>query len=68
MLPLKNIVKTLFQTSLVGYMDSTNTVCYSISNACSPHYLLLQFLDENKSLILKIVESQNSGKLNECAE
>nr|GMC63652.1 GRF1-interacting factor 1-like [Ipomoea batatas] len=27
-----------------------------------------QYLDENKSLILKIVESQNSGKLNECAE
>ncbi|PHT31673.1 GRF1-interacting factor 1 [Capsicum baccatum] len=26
------------------------------------------FLDENKSLILKIVESQNSGKLSECAE
>ncbi|MCD9640176.1 GRF1-interacting factor 1, partial [Datura stramonium] len=26
------------------------------------------FLDENKSLILKIVESQNSGKLTECAE
>ncbi|KAK9292748.1 hypothetical protein L1049_020728 [Liquidambar formosana] len=27
-----------------------------------------QYLDENKSLILKIVESQNSGKLSECAE
>jgi hypothetical protein len=27
-----------------------------------------QYLDENKSLILKIVESQNSGKLTECAE
>ncbi|XP_055831474.1 GRF1-interacting factor 1-like [Solanum dulcamara] len=27
-----------------------------------------QFLDENKSLILKIVESQNSGKISECAE
>ncbi|KAG5044402.1 hypothetical protein GLYMA_03G249000v4 [Glycine max] len=26
------------------------------------------YLDENKSLILKIVESQNSGKLSECAE
>ncbi|XP_021766467.1 uncharacterized protein LOC110730934 [Chenopodium quinoa] len=26
------------------------------------------YLDENKSLILKIVESQNSGKINECAE
>lgn len=29
---------------------------------------VLQYLDENKSLILKIVESQNSGKLSECAE
>ncbi|KAM7463756.1 hypothetical protein LguiA_031877 [Lonicera macranthoides] len=28
----------------------------------------LPYLDENKSLILKIVESQNSGKLSECAE
>ncbi|KZV55250.1 hypothetical protein F511_06727 [Dorcoceras hygrometricum] len=28
----------------------------------------MQYLDENKSLILKIVESQNSGKLSECAE
>ncbi|KAK8523136.1 hypothetical protein V6N12_047667 [Hibiscus sabdariffa] len=27
-----------------------------------------QYLDENKSLIWKIVESQNSGKLNECVE
>ncbi|XP_062084438.1 GRF1-interacting factor 1 isoform X2 [Humulus lupulus] len=28
----------------------------------------MEYLDENKSLILKIVESQNSGKLGECAE
>ncbi|CAA2970218.1 grf1-interacting factor 1 [Olea europaea subsp. europaea] len=28
----------------------------------------MQYLDENKSLILKIVESQNSGKMSECAE
>ncbi|GFQ01470.1 grf1-interacting factor 1 [Phtheirospermum japonicum] len=28
----------------------------------------VQYLDENKSLILRIVESQNSGKLSECAE
>ncbi|KAL6552677.1 hypothetical protein OROHE_008041 [Orobanche hederae] len=27
-----------------------------------------QYLDENKSLILKIVENQNSGKMSECAE
>ncbi|KAJ9553732.1 hypothetical protein OSB04_017777 [Centaurea solstitialis] len=27
-----------------------------------------QYLDENKSLILKIVESQNMGKMTECAE
>ncbi|KAG9145350.1 hypothetical protein Leryth_008279 [Lithospermum erythrorhizon] len=29
---------------------------------------MYNFLDENKSLILKIVESQNSGRVNECAE
>ncbi|KAJ6694133.1 hypothetical protein OIU85_004876 [Salix viminalis] len=28
----------------------------------------VEYLDENKSLILKIVESQNLGKLSECAE
>ncbi|KAF8392248.1 hypothetical protein HHK36_022590 [Tetracentron sinense] len=27
-----------------------------------------EYLDENKSLILKILENQNSGKLSECAE
>ncbi|KAL6493774.1 hypothetical protein OROGR_032109 [Orobanche gracilis] len=30
--------------------------------------LIQQYLDENKSLILKIVENQNSGKMSECAE
>ncbi|KAI5317768.1 hypothetical protein L3X38_037475 [Prunus dulcis] len=29
---------------------------------------LLEYLDENKSLILKIVESQNTGKLSECVK
>ncbi|XP_020239209.2 GRF1-interacting factor 1 isoform X2 [Cajanus cajan] len=32
------------------------------------YFLTQMYLDENKSLILKIVESQNSGKLSECAE
>uniref|UniRef100_A0A7C9CVX8 SS18 N-terminal domain-containing protein n=1 Tax=Opuntia streptacantha TaxID=393608 RepID=A0A7C9CVX8_OPUST len=35
---------------------------------CSNYSTSNEYLDENKSLILKIVESQNSGKLNECAE
>ncbi|KAJ4845530.1 hypothetical protein Tsubulata_015614 [Turnera subulata] len=39
---------------------------YYPSNVTTDH--IQQYLDENKSLILKIVESQNSGKLNECAE
>lgn len=39
---------------------------YYPSNATTDH--IQQYLDENKSLILKIVESQNSGKLSECAE
>ncbi|KAL6518343.1 hypothetical protein OROMI_034044 [Orobanche minor] len=30
--------------------------------------LIQQYLDENKSLILKIVENQNSGKMSECAD
>lgn len=39
---------------------------YYSNNVTTDH--IQQYLDENKSLILKIVESQNSGKLNECAE
>ncbi|KAL9320393.1 hypothetical protein ACSQ67_012232 [Phaseolus vulgaris] len=37
---------------------------FCLSTACGSSI----YLDENKSLILKIVESQNSGKLSECAE
>ncbi|KAF9670125.1 hypothetical protein SADUNF_Sadunf13G0036000 [Salix dunnii] len=42
-------------------------------DTCAPsdyglYRLFMQYLDENKSLILKIVESQNLGKLSECAE
>lgn len=39
---------------------------YYPNNVTTDH--IQQYLDENKSLILKIVESQNSGKINECAE
>lgn len=39
---------------------------YYSNNVTTDH--IQQYLDENKSLILKIVESQNSGKLTECAE
>ncbi|XVE89947.1 hypothetical protein DITRI_Ditri20bG0037100 [Diplodiscus trichospermus] len=39
---------------------------YYPNNVTTDH--IQQYLDENKSLILKIVESQNSGKLSECAE
>ncbi|CAN4114483.1 unnamed protein product [Withania somnifera] len=39
---------------------------YYPNNVTTDH--IQQFLDENKSLILKIVESQNSGKLSECSQ
>ncbi|KAK5813718.1 GRF1-interacting factor 1-like [Gossypium arboreum] len=39
---------------------------YYPNNVTTDH--IQQYLDENKSLILKIVESQNSGKFSECAE
>ncbi|QHO45552.1 uncharacterized protein [Arachis hypogaea] len=39
---------------------------YYPNNVTTDH--IQQYLDENKSLILKIVESQSSGKLSECAE
>ncbi|XP_047306336.1 GRF1-interacting factor 1-like [Impatiens glandulifera] len=39
---------------------------YYPANATTDH--IQQYLDENKALILKIVECQNLGKPNECAE
>ncbi|XP_076924412.1 GRF1-interacting factor 1-like [Bidens hawaiensis] len=39
---------------------------YPTNNVTTDH--IQQYLDENKSLILKIVESQNTGKMAECAE
>ncbi|XP_042518455.1 GRF1-interacting factor 1 [Macadamia integrifolia] len=39
---------------------------YNPNNVTTDH--IQQYLDENKSLILKILDNQNSGKLNECAE
>lgn len=39
---------------------------HNLSSITTDH--IQQYLDENKSLILKILESQNSGKLSECAE
>ncbi|KAF8394313.1 hypothetical protein HHK36_020520 [Tetracentron sinense] len=39
---------------------------YSPNSVTTDH--IQQYLDENKSLILKILENQNSGKLSECAE
>ncbi|KAL4575345.1 hypothetical protein LXL04_022187 [Taraxacum kok-saghyz] len=39
---------------------------YPTNSVTTDH--IQQYLDENKSLILKIVESQNSGKMSECAE
>ncbi|KAM7269651.1 hypothetical protein ACFE04_025148 [Oxalis oulophora] len=39
---------------------------YYPNNVTTDH--IQQYLDENKSLILKIVESQNTGKMTDCAE
>ncbi|KAL5712220.1 hypothetical protein ACHQM5_014411 [Ranunculus cassubicifolius] len=39
---------------------------YNANNVTTDH--IQQYLDENKSLILKILENQNSGKMSECAE
>lgn len=39
---------------------------YNSNNVTTDH--IQQYLDENKSLILKILENQNAGKLSECAE
>ncbi|KAI3730238.1 hypothetical protein L1987_61407 [Smallanthus sonchifolius] len=39
---------------------------YPTNSVTTDH--IQQYLDENKSLILKIVESQSSGKMSECAE
>ncbi|XP_019150923.1 PREDICTED: GRF1-interacting factor 1-like [Ipomoea nil] len=47
-------------------MQQPMMAAYYPNNVTTDH--IQQYLDENKSLILKIVESQNSGKLSECAE
>ncbi|WCJ43848.1 GRF1-interacting factor 1 [Euphorbia peplus] len=47
-------------------MNMNMMAAYYPNNVTTDH--IQQYLDENKSLILKIVESQNSGKLSECAE
>ncbi|KAI3734570.1 hypothetical protein L6452_14041 [Arctium lappa] len=39
---------------------------YPTNSVTTDH--IQQYLDENKSLILKIVESQNTGKMTDCAE
>ncbi|RZC52227.1 hypothetical protein C5167_020654 [Papaver somniferum] len=39
---------------------------YNPNNVTTDH--IQQYLDENKSLILKILENQNTGKVSECAE
>ncbi|PIA45274.1 hypothetical protein AQUCO_01700663v1 [Aquilegia coerulea] len=39
---------------------------YSANSVTTDH--IQQYLDENKALILKILENQNSGKVSECAE
>ncbi|GJY55542.1 GRF1-interacting factor 1-like protein [Tanacetum coccineum] len=41
---------------------------FSGSGLAPEFCMTCKYLDENKSLILKIVESQNSGKMSECAE
>ncbi|KAI6685018.1 hypothetical protein NL676_030931 [Syzygium grande] len=47
-------------------MQPMMAAAYYPNNVTTDH--IQQYLDENKSLILKIVESQNCGKLSECAE
>ncbi|KAM7496066.1 hypothetical protein LguiA_020480 [Lonicera macranthoides] len=39
---------------------------FTANNITTDH--IQQYLDENKSLIMKILENQNSGKQGECAE
>ncbi|KAK8545463.1 hypothetical protein V6N12_026297 [Hibiscus sabdariffa] len=47
-------------------MEQNTVAAYNPNNVTTDH--IQQYLDENKSLILKIVESQYSGKLSECVE
>ncbi|KAL4326040.1 hypothetical protein GQ457_11G015300 [Hibiscus cannabinus] len=54
------------QQHLMQMQMQPMVAAYYPNNVTTDH--IQQYLDENKSLILKIVESQNSGKLNECAE
>ncbi|CAK9187646.1 unnamed protein product, partial [Ilex paraguariensis] len=58
---------------MVGGANGRNAIVLDVLHSFGfQHYQFqdanFRYLDENKSLILKIVESQNSGKLSECAE
>ncbi|KAL2345812.1 hypothetical protein Fmac_007097 [Flemingia macrophylla] len=54
------------QQHLMQMQMQPTMAAYYPNNVTTDH--IQQYLDENKSLILKIVESQNSGKLSDCAE
>ncbi len=56
-----NYFKITHKISIIAWSSTSLTSdTYSIS--------LLQYLDENKQLILAILENQNLGKLAECAQ
>ncbi|KAJ0771369.1 putative transcription factor SSXT family [Helianthus annuus] len=58
---MKYITYFIFNVKVIYF-----AISLGIQSACAGEFNT--YLDENKSLILKIVESQNSGKMAECAE
>ncbi|KAL8092606.1 GRF-interacting factor 1-like [Apium graveolens] len=56
----------LMQQQHQQQQQATRGGAYNTTSITTDH--IQQYLDENKSLILRILENQNSGKLGECAE
>ncbi|WOG94893.1 hypothetical protein DCAR_0314190 [Daucus carota subsp. sativus] len=54
------------QQQLMQQQQATRGGAYNTTSITTDH--IQQYLDENKSLILRILENQSSGKLGECAE
>lgn len=63
-LPLKEGARAF--PSLIRWSSTHDPCSGALPFGCSAH--CWQYLDENKQLILAILDNQNLGKLNECAQ
>lgn len=60
--PTLIMISTL-TSNAIGYV-----ACLCACKGLNAYLFLVQYLDENKQLILAILDNQNLGKLSECAQ